>query len=120
LEQPQGGGSVLLTLHAKYSPKVDGIAVSFWAMTFRVLLVTTMRWPFAARLAGAFAGQGAHVEALCPPGHVLGASRHVARLYPYHPLFPRLAEAMALSRPDLVVPCDDPAAQLLARFGQKA
>lgn len=79
-----------------------------------------MRWPFAARLAGAFAGQGAHVEALCPPGHVLGASRHVARLYPYHPLFPRLAEAMALSRPDLVVPCDDPAAQLLARFGQKA
>lgn len=79
-----------------------------------------MRWPFAARLAGAFASQGAHVEALCPPGHVLGSSCHVSRLFTFHPLFPRLAEALALSRPDLVVPCDDPAAQLLARFAQKA
>lgn len=89
-------------------------------MTFRALLVTTMRWPFAARLAGAFASQGAHVEALCPPGHVLASSRHVSRLFAFHPLFPRLAEAVALSRPDLIVPCDDPAAQLLARFARKS
>jgi hypothetical protein len=85
-------------------------------MTLRVLLVTTMRWPFAARLAGSFARLGAHVEALCPPGHVLAASQYPARLHPYHPFRTRLGETLALSRPDLVVPCDDPAAQLLARF----
>lgn len=89
-------------------------------MTLRVLLVTTMRWPFAARLAGAFACLGAHVEALCPPRHVLAASRYPARLHPYHPFRTRLGETLALSRPDLVVPCDDPAAQMLARFALKA
>ena len=79
-----------------------------------------MRWPFAARLAGAFAALGCRVEALCPPGHVLAASRHPRRLYTYHPLFPRLAEAIAIGQPDLVVPCDDPVAQLLARFAARA
>lgn len=75
----------------------------------RVLLTTSLRWPSSARLASAFAGVGAHVEALLPRDHVAGKSRFVARTYPYSPLFPRgsLARAIAGAAPDLIVPCDD-------------
>jgi hypothetical protein len=86
-------------------------------MVLRVLLTTTMRWPTCARLAGAFAGVGAQVETLLPSGHVAGKSRFVMRTHAYDPLFPlgALSRALANSRPDLVVPCDDRAlTQLLA------
>ena len=83
----------------------------------RVLLTTTMRWPSVARLASAFAGVGAAVEALLPRGHIAGKSRFVARTHAYDPLFPHgaLARAIADAAPDLIVPCDDRAlGQLLA------
>jgi hypothetical protein len=78
-------------------------------MSPRVLLTTTMHWPSAARLASAFAGVGAHVEALLPIGHVAGKSRFVAARHDYDPLFPAraLRKAVRRAEPDLVVPCDD-------------
>src|ERR1700743_1070263 len=86
-------------------------------MSPRVLLTTTMLWPSTARLAGAFAGVGARVEALLPIGHVAGKSRFVSARHDYDPMFPAraLRKAVEASEPDLVVPCDDRAlAQLLA------
>jgi hypothetical protein len=86
-------------------------------MTPRILLTTTMHWPSAARLAGAFAGVGAHVEALLPIGHVANKSRFVAAVHDYDPMFPAraLKKAVRRAEPDLVVPCDDRAlAQFLA------
>jgi hypothetical protein len=82
----------------------------------RVLLFSTMRWPFAAQLAGAFAALGARVEALCPAGSPLALSRHIGTAHPYHALSPMRSLARAeAGGPGLVIPCDDPAAELLAR-----
>jgi hypothetical protein len=84
-------------------------------MAPRILLVTTVNWPTSARLAGAFAGVGAHVEALFPPGHVKGQSRFVQGRHHYTPYFPQgsLITAIARAQPDLIVPCDDRALALL-------
>ncbi len=84
-------------------------------MAPRILLVTTVNWPTSARLAGAFAGVGAHVEALFPPGHVKGESRFVQGRHHYSPYFPQGSLTAAISRaaPDLIVPCDDRALALL-------
>ncbi|HEY0105674.1 MAG TPA: ATP-grasp domain-containing protein [Rhizomicrobium sp.] len=78
-------------------------------MSLRVLLTTTVCWPSGARLVGAFARVGAHVEALLPAGHVAAQSRYLAARHPYDPLFPRasLRRALADAAPDLIVPCDD-------------
>ncbi|MBU6299784.1 MAG: ATP-grasp domain-containing protein [Alphaproteobacteria bacterium] len=84
-------------------------------MTQRILLATTVKWPSAAYLAGAFASLGCRVEALFPRGHVLAASRHVSRAHGYHPLrsSASFAAAVAAAKPDIVVPCDDRAVTLL-------
>ena len=76
-----------------------------------------MTWPFPAQLAGAFAGAGAHVEALCPPRAVLARSRYVARLHRYNALAPMesLCQAIAAARPDMIIPCDDLAAEQVNR-----
>ncbi len=92
----------------------------------RVLLSTTVDWPSAARLAGAFAASGATVDALFPRGHVLAQSRYVARKRRYYPLAPisSLAAALDACQPDLIVPCDDRAVSHLlaihARGGVQA
>jgi hypothetical protein len=85
-------------------------------MSARILLATTMTWPFPAQLAAAFAGAGARVEALCPPESVLTRSRHVAQSHRYQMLTPgqSLRRAIADARPDLIVPCDDLAAGLVS------
>jgi hypothetical protein len=76
-----------------------------------------MTWPFAAQLAGAFAGVGAHVEALCPPRAMLAQSRHVVRLHRYNPVtaMESLCQAIAAAHPDMIIPCDDLAAELVTR-----
>jgi ATP-grasp domain len=86
-------------------------------MSPRILLFTTVNWPSSARLAGAFAGVGAHVEALAPAGHVVGKSRFVQGFHGYSPLFPSatLVRAVATARPDIIVPCDDRALALLLK-----
>jgi hypothetical protein len=78
-------------------------------------LATTVIWPSAARLAGAFANAGAQVEAVFPSGHMLGKSRYLSAAHGYAPLLPHrsFAQALAKAGPDLVVPCDDRAVSLL-------
>ncbi|HEY5083324.1 MAG TPA: hypothetical protein VII48_02290, partial [Rhizomicrobium sp.] len=82
-----------------------------------ILLATTMTWPFPAQLAGAFAGVGARVEALCPPRAMLARSRHVAQLHRYNALAPMesLCQAIAAAHPDMIIPCDDLAAEQVNR-----
>lgn len=84
----------------------------------QVLLATTMHWPFPAQLAGAFAGAGAQVEAMCPSASILAKSRHVARRHAYHLLMPDLSLRLAVKRSGakLVIPCDDLAAEMVNRM----
>ena len=78
----------------------------------KILLSTTVRWPSAARLAGALAHSGCAVDALFPADHPLAASRYPARRYAYRALgaIKSLRAAIEESRPDLIVACDDRAA----------
>jgi hypothetical protein len=91
-------------------------------MTQRILLATTVKWPSAAYLAGAFASLGCSVEAVFPRGHVLGVSRHVGRAHIYRPLRPHssFTAAIAAAEPDLIVPCDDRAVSHLLSIGAYA
>lgn len=89
-------------------------------MLGKVLLVTTVRWPSACRIAGAFKGVGCEVHAVYPKGHVLALSRHVARSHLYDPLRGDSSFRAALknSTADLVVPLDDRSSQLLAGLAE--
>ncbi|HEY1630055.1 MAG TPA: ATP-grasp domain-containing protein [Rhizomicrobium sp.] len=80
--------------------------------------MTSVRWASAARLAGAFAQSGCQVDALFPEGHALAKSRYPEKRFAYRPLQPlkALADAVAKSKPDLVIPCDDRAAAQLRRL----
>lgn len=77
----------------------------------RVLLATTCRYPWVARLAVALENAGCHVLAICPaPGHPLEKLTAIERpLLPYNPWAPMrsLRRAIASAAPDVVVPCDD-------------
>jgi hypothetical protein len=66
-------------------------------------------------LAGAFAGAGARIEALCPKGAMLAHSHYPGRVHRHRALFPQasLRKAIAAAKPDLIVPCDDLAAEIL-------
>lgn len=90
--------------------------------TPRILLATTLRWPLAARLAIAFRQLGGHVEAWCPPGHPLEATRAVTRVHRANAFAPAgsLRAALQLAAPDLVVPCDDDAAIQLDGLHRRA
>ncbi|HZQ41290.1 MAG TPA: hypothetical protein VFA87_10860 [Rhizomicrobium sp.] len=86
-------------------------------MPATILLATTMGWPFPAQLAGAFAGAGAQVQTLAPASAMLARSRHPMRHHLYSSLAPMdcLTQAMATAKLDLIVPCDDLAARLVAQ-----
>lgn len=89
-------------------------------MAQKILLATTLNWPSATRLAGAFASLGCRVEAVFAPGHVLQRSRYLSGAYLYRPLHPlaSFAEALAGAKPDLVIPCDDRAVSYLLALRQ--
>jgi len=57
----------------------------------------------------AFAKAGFQVEALCPPKHPLARTHAASRTYTYEGLTPQrsLVRALAISKPDLVLPGDD-------------
>lgn len=91
-------------------------------MRTKILLVTTVQWPSAARLAGAFANLGAQVEAVFPRGHVLSACRYLDRGYRYRALegAASITETIAAAKPDHIIPCDDRALLLLLQLKQFA
>lgn len=87
-------------------------------MSAGILLVsTTLDWPFPAQLAAAFTDVGAYVEALRPPRGLLARSRYPSRMHDYYPIIAMdsLASAIAAARPDMIIPCDDQAAELVNR-----
>jgi hypothetical protein len=99
---------------------VDDSRTIVAAMSASILLVTSFDWTRAERLAGAFAGAGARVDALYPAGHTLAVSRHLRRGFGYRALSPLAAirRAIEAADPDLVVPCDDRiCGQLVALHG---
>lgn len=87
-------------------------------MSAGILLVsTTLDWPFPAQLAGAFTDVGAYVEALRPPRALLARSRYPSRMHDYYPIaaMDSLTSAITAARPDMIIPCDDQAAELVNR-----
>ena len=78
-------------------------------MTPRVLLAATLEWPNAARLAIAFRDAGFVVFAVAPVGHPVHTMGTPQRtfLYRAHRPVDSLRRAIEISRPDLIVPCDD-------------
>lgn len=91
-------------------------------MTVKALLVTTVRWPSAGRLAGAFAAAGCTIDALLPADHPASRSRYFERVYSYRPLsgVSSFVAAAERSRSDLVVALDDRATALLLRSRERA
>lgn len=73
------------------------------------LIATTSRWFPTARLAMALAGAGCFVDAVCPAGHPLCRMNTVRRTYAYRGLMPlkSFADAIAVAKPDFIVPGDD-------------
>jgi ATP-grasp domain len=78
-------------------------------MKSTVLIATTSRWFPTARLGMALAHAGCYVEAVCPSHHPLVKASVVRRTHTYHGLAPltSFAEAIAATRPNLIVPGDD-------------
>src|SRR5678816_3158601 len=78
-------------------------------MAPRILLSTTVGWPSAPRIAGAFACVGCEVHALHPWGAIVAESYHLAESHIYDPLrrARSLATAIEAAEPDLIVPLDD-------------
>jgi hypothetical protein len=98
--------------------RVSATKRSTKSMKQKILLVTTVVWSSAARLAGAFSRLGAQVEAVFPRGHALGVSRYLGGAHRYRPLAPltSLAKAIDAAAPDRVIACDDRALALLLRL----
>jgi HAMP domain-containing protein len=81
----------------------------------KVLLTTAYRWPATTRLALALSEAGFAVEALCPVGHSLARVKFVSKVRRYRALSPlrNLRNAIAASKPDLIIPNDDTTATQL-------
>jgi thioesterase domain-containing protein len=82
----------------------------------RVLIVSTMRWFSAARLADAMIEAGFTVSVCRPSGHPLEVIDGLAGSYSLHRTRPlrSIAHAIAASQPDLVL-CDDERSLVLLR-----
>jgi hypothetical protein len=81
----------------------------------KVLLATTQRCYPTARLALALAKAGCQIEAVCPPNHPLALASVTGRIHTYYGLAPLFAfqRAIASTKPDVIIPCDDLATQHL-------
>ena len=83
-----------------------------------VLIVHSLGWPNAARLALAFDEAGCFVDALYQRNHPLRLVRSVRRTFTYNPYAPlrSLRTAIEQSDPDMIIPCDDWSVRLLHRL----
>ena len=81
----------------------------------KVLIATTARWIPTARVIVALENAGFTINAVCPSGHPLSKTDAVRKIYKYRGLdaLASFGEAIAASKPDLIVPGDDLAAQQL-------
>ena len=84
----------------------------------RPMILTTMRWFSAARLAHALSEAGFSVSACRPRGHPLDRVDALATARRLHRLWPlrSIASAILAANPDLVICDDEPALALLRRL----
>jgi hypothetical protein len=87
-------------------------------MGLKILLAATMGWPATARIAGGLNRFGCHVDVLAPAEAPVRHSRYVNLRHAYRALSPMMSlrDALSISRPDLVIPCDDRAVQHMLRL----
>jgi hypothetical protein len=87
-----------------------------------VLLLATQRWPVGARLGLALRAVGFRVSIWCPPRNPLLLTGAAHRHYPYRILDPvgSMEAAVLATRPDLIVPCDEPATIHLQQLAERA
>jgi hypothetical protein len=85
------------------------------AVTPKVLLVNTIRWHNAARLAINLSEAGCIVSAVCPTHHPILKTSVVQGVFSYSGLRPlgSLRTAIDATAPSIIVPCDDLAVQHL-------
>ncbi len=83
-----------------------------------ILIATTSRWFPTARLAMALAESGCIVDAVCPRRHPMGKIKAIRKIYSYRGLIAvhSLADAIAASQADFIVPGDDLATSHLHRL----
>ena len=88
----------------------------------KILIVHTLEWANAARMALAFRSAGCTVYALCRRGHQLRAISGLARVYTYKPYarIRSLEAAITDADPDLIIPCDDAEVVLMHRIYSRA
>jgi hypothetical protein len=88
----------------------------------RVLLAATLEWPNAGRLAIAFRDAGFTVDAVAPLGHPVHAMAAPSGTFRYraHRPISSLRRAIEMSRPNLIVPCDDRVVRRLHRLHAEA
>ena len=86
----------------------------------KVLLVTARKWHSCARIAIALRDAGFRIDVVCPAKHSILATSVVSRAWMYRPFksLVCIANAIASSSPDLIVPCDDIAVAVLHRLAQ--
>jgi predicted ATP-grasp superfamily ATP-dependent carboligase len=74
-----------------------------------LLIISSVWWPSSAKLAVALANYGCKVEGVCPPDHPFSFVDGITKIYPYRGLdsLQSLYEAICLSDPCLLIPCDD-------------
>lgn len=84
-------------------------------MSPTVLIVHSLSWPNAARLAVAFRELDCIVDALCHRTHPVRMLPSVRRIFAYNPFAPLRSFRVAIEQgqPDLIVPCDDWSVRLL-------
>lgn len=87
-----------------------------------VLLLATQPWPVGARLGLALRAVGFRVSIWSPPTNLLLLTGVAYRHYPYRILDPvdSLEAALLAARPDLIVPCDEPATIDLQQLAERA
>lgn len=82
------------------------------------LVVTTFRWPITASLASALGQAGFRVEALCPRTHPMSWQTNFGlHRLPWRRPERTLKDLVARLDPDLVVPCDEPALEIVRSIG---
>lgn len=87
-----------------------------------ILIATTARWFTTARLATALSNAGCAVDVVCPSGHSLRNTSAVRNIHTYHGLSPltSFTDAIAATRPDLIIPADDIAVRHFHEIHQRA
>jgi thioesterase domain-containing protein len=119
MQVPESAGAVANVLdHRLALRRKDWIGVRPTPGFTRPLLLTTMRWFSAARLAHALIEAGFPVAACRPASHALEAVEGLTGQYRLNRLWRMrsLVSAIRASRPDIVIPDDERAVALLRRL----